>query len=248
MSEFKCSECEYKSYSKYNIQLHTNNVKMHGKTVSFEKIQTDIMCEFCEKYISTIPNLKKHLKICKVKKHNLEKELALKNKENKKLEEENKILKALNKKPSTVNNNHTQININLTAYNDPNLKGMEKYYLEAIKKAFLSVPHLIEKIHFNIEYPENQTIAIKNKRNKEAKIFNGQKWTTINEDIMMDELINNCEQILENYAEDDPEKMKHIEKYQDIKERDTEEVVMKDLKDEVKRVICDNSGMVKIKN
>ncbi len=148
--------------------------------------------------------------------------------------------------PSTINN--TQININLTAYNDPNLKGMEKYYLEAIKKAFLSVPHLIEKIHFNIEYPENQTIAIKNKRNKEAKIFNGRKWTTINEDIMMDELINNCEQILENYAEDDPEKMKHIERYQDIKERDTEEVVMKDLKDEVKRVIYDKSGMIKIKN
>jgi phage anti-repressor protein len=72
MSKFKCSECEYNSYSKYNIKLHVNNIKIHGKSVNFEEIKTNISCEFCEKSISTIPNLKKHLKICKVKKQNLE--------------------------------------------------------------------------------------------------------------------------------------------------------------------------------
>jgi hypothetical protein len=240
MSEYKCSICEYKSSQKNNVIRHINRQgKCGAEGAKLQILNIEIKCEFCEKHITLQSNLKKHLKICKVKKNNLEEEL-------KKKENEILVLKTkLEAKPSTINN--TQININLTAYNDPNLKGMEKYYLEAIKKAFLSVPHIIEKIHFNIEYPENQTIAIKNKRNREAKIFNGQKWTTINEDIMMDEIINNYEQLLENYAEDDPEKMRHIEKYWGIKERDSEEVIMKDLKDEVKRVIYDNSGMVKIR-
>jgi hypothetical protein len=39
---------------------------------------------------------------------------------------------------------------------------------------------------------------------------------------------NTYEQLLEDYAENDPERMEHIEKYRKIKERDSEETVLKD--------------------
>jgi len=167
---------------KNNVIRHINRLDKCGVgNPQTQVLKVEIKCEFCQKSITLKSNLIKHLKICKVKKQNLEEQLKRK-------EDEILVLKTkLEAKPSTINN--TQININLTAYNDPNLKGIEKYYYKAIKKAFLSVPHLIEKIHFNIEYPEHQTIAIKNKRSKEARVFNGRKWTSINQDVMMDELI-----------------------------------------------------------
>ena len=59
---------------------------------------------------------------------------------------------------------------------------------------------------------------------------------------------NTYEQLLEDYAENDLEHMEHIEKYRKIKERDSEETVLKDLKDEVKKLMYDNRNMIKIKN
>lgn len=241
MPEFKCSSCEYTSKKKCHVERHVNNViKCKELFSNVIDINIDIMCEYCKKNFTLESNLKRHIKTCKVKKNNLEEEVR-------KLKEELAVEKA---SKGVVNNIAQQniLNINLTAYNDPNLKGMEKYYLEAIKKAFLSVPYLIEKIHFNINYPENQSMVIKNNRTKIAKVYDGSKWTSIDENELIDEIINTYEQLLEDYAEDDPERMKHIERYKNIKERDSEESVLRDLKDEVKKLMYDNRNMVKIKN
>jgi hypothetical protein len=248
MSKFKCSICNYTSPFKYNVKNHINKQTKCGEGIAtiFEE-KSEIQCEFCKKTLTTVQHLNRHNKICKVKKINLEKELLAKDEEVKKLKDELAIEKASR---GTVNNIAQQNNliINLTAYNDPNLKGMEKYYLTAIKKAFMSVPYIIEKIHFNINYPENQSMVIKNNRTKVAKVYDGEKWKSMDENSLIDEIINTYEQLLEDYAENDPERMEHIEKYRKIKERDSEETVLKDLKDEVKKLMYDNRNMVKIKS
>ncbi len=252
---FECSICGYISDTKKSVIRHFNRKVKCGDGVPhiINKV-VNIKCEYCNVSFTIEDNMKRHLKICKVKKNNLEKELSVKNEENKILKEKLAIAEALAAKSSITNNNTNNIQqqnnliINLTAYNDPNLKGMEKYYLDAIKKAFMSVPYLIEKIHFNVSYPENQNIAIKNNRTKVAKVYDGAKWKSIDENDLIDEIINTYEQLLENYAEDDPDNMKHIERYKQIKERDSEELVLKDLKDEIKKLMYDNRNMVKIKN
>lgn len=90
--------------------------------------------------------------------------------------------------------------------------------------------------------------CITNFRTKLAKVFTGKEWKTMKEDILFDELIKTYEGLLEDWAEDHPERMKYIEQYKQIKERDGESNVMKKVKDEVKMLIYDKRDMIKIKN
>jgi hypothetical protein len=236
MSDYCCSECEYKSCVKSNMERHINNKCKNAKIIV---VKVNIICEYCKKSLTTMPNLKKHLKTCKIKKTNLEEEV-------KSLKEKLLVAEALAKKPTTINNN-TQININLAPWNDPLLPGdVERYYRESVKKIFLAVPTLIKYIHFNTEHPENHNICIKNGRSKTAKVYNGKEWETIDEDQLITTLINDYEQTLEDFSE--VKKLTFTKKYQEIKDRDGEEKVYDDLHNEVKRVIYDRNHMVKIKN
>jgi hypothetical protein len=240
---FGCSLCNYTTSLKHNANLHINKKNKCGEGVSvITELKIDISCEFCKKSFATKRNLGKHLGICKVKKINLEQE-------NKVLKEKLAIAEALNNKPTTINTNNIAqqniINVHLTAYNNPNLKDAEKYYKEAVKKIFMAVPTLIEKIHFNENSPENHNLVIKNARTKLAKVFNGKKWTTMDEEKLLDELVDTYENLLKDYAmENSP---KYITKMNIIKDRDTEEKVNEDLKTEVKKVLYDNRGIIKIK-
>jgi hypothetical protein len=240
---FECSVCNYSSDTKRSVQRHINKIiKCTDGTNNIPKmkqIKEDIHCEYCDKLISTKPNLTKHLKICKVKKENLEKKVV-------ELEKKLAVAEALAKKPSigTQNNN---INIQLAAWNDPRLpKDVEKYYKQAVKKIFLAVPTLIKFIHFNSEYPENHNICIKNARNKTAKVYNGKEWETIDEDELIQTLITDYEQTLEDYS--DEKNLKYTEKIREIKDRDSEEKVYDDLHDIVKCTLYDRNHMVKVKN
>jgi hypothetical protein len=260
--EFACSVCNYTSERKECVTAHINNKKTKcGEGIpEIIEIPVDIHCEFCNKEFATRPNLKRHLKTCKSKKINLEKEVKdLKEK----LDEANRQL-ALKSSPTTINNNNNNnttnntnnttninINFNLTSWRDPNYPdNMDYFYKEAVKKLFMSVPKLIELIHFNINLPENHNICIKNFRTKIAKVYNGKEWQTINEDQLLNDLINTYEGELENWADDEehPNTKKYIEKYNEIKERDGKTKVLNDLKDEVKKLIYDKRSMIKIKN
>ena len=255
--EFACSICGYKSELKIHVKRHLNNKTKCGEGVpEIIEIPIDINCEYCEKEFSTVPSMKRHLKTCKVKKSNLEEELSKKDEKIKELE--TKLSQKTNEPKSITNNidnstvNHIQtqnnIIINITPYNDPNLEGAEKYYLAALKKMFMSIPYIIEQIHFNTDFPENHNLCIKNYRTKLAKVFNGKEWKTMDEDVVINELIDTYERLLEDWAEDNPKRMQYIEKYKEIKERDGKSKMYKDLKDEVKKLIYDKRDMIKIKN
>ncbi len=240
MSEYKCSECDYSSPFKPNVKSHINKqIKCGTGVPTIITIISEIKCEHCNKLYASKQNLIKHLKICKVKKADLEEEVKM-------LKEKLAISEALNKKPNTSIGTQNNININLAPWNNPLLPNdVEKYYREAVKKIFLAIPTLIKFIHFNTDHPENHNICIKNARSKTAKVYNGKEWETIDEDELINALIADYEQTLEDYS--DTKKLKYSEKMQEIKDRDTEEKVYDDLHNEVKRVIYDRNHMVKIK-
>jgi uncharacterized Zn-finger protein len=242
---YKCSICDYESDKKYNVEKHINKKISCGegvKTIIEGKI--NYLCEYCKKKSTNKSNLTRHLKTCKVKKENLEEE-------NKILKEENKVLKALNTKSNVIigtqNNQINNIQIHLTPWNNPILpENVEKYYNEALKKLFLSIPTIIKQIHFNKDHPENHNISIKNMRSGIAKVYNGKEWESMDEKDVIRTLIDDYESTLTNYAsENNP---KYVEKMQKIKDRDTEEKVYDDLQLEVKRIIYDRNHMIKIKN
>jgi hypothetical protein len=249
MPEYKCSLCNYTTNYKTHINDHINRKNKcvpEGKPIALE-IDLDFSCNYCNGSLTSKSNLTRHLKTCKVKKENLEKELIVKNNEVKELKEEVKILKALNAKPNvTIGTQNNQININLAPWNNPTLPDdVEKYYNEALKKLFLSVPTLIKQIHFNKDHPENHNICIKNARSGIAKVYNGKEWESMDEKDVIRTLIDDYESTLTDYAHE--KNPKYNEKMKKIKDRDSEEKIYDDLHTEVKRVIYDRNHMVKTK-
>jgi hypothetical protein len=250
--KFKCSSCNYLSDNKHCVIKHINKKTKCGTgEAELIELKVEICCEFCNRLMSTKPNLTRHLKVCKVKKTSVEKELEIEKQKVIELEKKLAISEALNKKPTTINNdNSTNINniqIQLAPWNNPALPdNVEKYYNEALKKLFLSVPTLIKQIHFNKDHPENHNISIKNMRSGIAKVYNGKEWESMDEKDVIRSLINDYESTLTDYASE--KNPKYNEKMQKIKDRDSEEKVYDDLHTEVKRVIYDRNHMVKIKN
>lgn len=246
MVNYECVRCNYATDQKSRMRLHIH------KKIPCEPEKSDLNVLEYENDILNGDETKKFLD--KIKK--LEEEvLSLKN-DNSVLKNENIALKTTKKVNNNIGNsqiigdnmNNIIFNFNLTAYNDPNLEGAEKYYLNAVKKAFLSIPTIIENIHFNKEFPENHNICITNFRSKLAKVFNGKEWKTMDEDVLINELVLTYESLLEDWAEDHPERMKYIERYKEIKERDGESKVMREVKDEVKKLIYDKRSMIKLKS
>ena len=83
MSEFSCSNCNYTSDTKKSVKRH---IEIKCKAAEIIEIPVDINCEYCDKTFSTRPSLKRHLKTCKIRKANLEEELAQKDEKIKELE------------------------------------------------------------------------------------------------------------------------------------------------------------------
>jgi hypothetical protein len=257
MVQYTCPRCIFETDHKSKMKVHIerkNPCKCTKLDIEIKDYEKEILdrtfdmtkCVLCNTIFSDKTMYNDHKLEC-------DKQILNKLKE---LEEENLMLKSQlaikTSMPITnnIDNSTTNINfnINLYPYNDPNLPDADKLYREAIKKIFMSVPKLIELIHFNTDLPENHNICIKNFRSKIAKVYNGKEWKTMDEDKLIDELINTYEGDLENWAEDNPKRMQYIEKYREIKERDGKGKVYKDLKDEVKKLIYDKRDMIKIKN
>jgi len=215
MARYICNRCGYESFSKRNAERHINKTiqcKTNEETELKLIIIDDILyCDKCNKKYKTFDSLKRHQKSsCKI------------------INTTNNV---------QINNNY--ITISLTPYNDPNMKGMQPYLEAALRKTFLSIPNLIENVHFNNEYPENQNICITNKRTNDAKVFDGKKWKTVNKELLLNEIVDTYERELTNYAEENG-KTRFIKDYESAKRRGGVNAE-KDLKEEVHNVIYDNS-------
>ncbi len=89
MPEYKCSSCEYKSEYKTHVKDHINRKKKCGDGIlEIIEIKLDFMCEFCKKTFSNRTNLTRHIKTCKARKINLEKELIIKTEKIKEIKNE----------------------------------------------------------------------------------------------------------------------------------------------------------------
>jgi hypothetical protein len=245
MVKYECIRCEYETDQKSKMRMH-----IHRKIpCSPEKCDLNLV-DYEDDILNK--NESKQSLFDKIKK--LEDEILFLKNENIQLKNQSKILPIKPTQTGANINNGTQhinkqtnttnyITISLTPYNDPNMEGMEKYLEDAIRKTFLSVPNLIESVHFNKEYPENQNICITNKRTKDAKVFDGKKWKTINKDLLINEMSDTYERELANHAEEKGN-IRYLKEYERAKKRGDAE---KDLKEEVHNVIYDNSSTINTK-
>ena len=259
-------------YIKYNIldkiclklsstKIHKNpqkNVELHKKPQN-----STFFCNYCEKLFSRSDSLSRHLKKCKEKRKDEENKNNLVNLVNllnekienkdKQLEEKNNQIDKLIKKVGiNIGTQNIQQNIKILAYDSTDLSHLTNNdYLKCLKHSNFCIPHLIKKIHFNPDKPENHNIYISNLKNNYVMIYNGEKWMINDRDESIQSLIDDKESIIEQKLEEwiengknYPDIMKKFNRYLEKKENDT---VLNKIKNEIKLMLFNNRDIV-IKN
>ncbi len=243
--EFSCSICNYTSWQKAHIQKHFNNKNSCNGVIVENRV--DIYCEYCDRKYKTRPNLRKHLKTCKIKKDQEQDE-----KDKRIAELEAKLAKAEAKAgPQTVINNYIQVNVN--GYRQTSLEHLtDNQYSHAIKRMIYSVPQMIENVHFDPRVPENHNIYISNIKNKYAMVYDGSKWRSKPQDQVIDQLINDQEYAIEDWlgeGDNFPKEMKKFNEYLEKKEQSSKSDEIKEvIREEVKLLLYNNRDVIKNKS
>ena len=216
-------------------------------------------CEYCKKIFSHSQSLNRHVKHrCKVKqdkdneKEEMNKVVDLLNKQ---LEDQKQQINELIKKSGNTTINYQQNNnvnnIKLLGYRKTDISHLsDKDFINCISHSNFCIPHLIRKIHFDPNKPENHNIYISNIKNNYAMMYDGDKWNLSNRDDLVNEILEEKEIIIEEKLEEwlekgdrkYPEIMKKFTRYLEKKEHD---VVLDKIKDEIKLVLFNNRNLIK---
>jgi len=254
-------------YIKYNVkeklmviestksqQLSQNSQQKVNK----KSTQNDnYFCQYCERNFNFKQSYYRHMKTCKVKreidneKNEMNKMVDLLNNQ---LKDKDRKIDELIKKSGTTNITYNQQNINnnikLLGYRNTDISHLsDKDFISCISHSNFCIPHLIKKIHFDPDKPENHNIYISNIKNNYAMIYDGDKWNLTNKDDLINEILEEKEIIIEEKLEEwlakekqYPEIMKKFTRYLEKKEND---VVLDKIKDEVKLVLFNNRNIIK---
>jgi hypothetical protein len=129
-------------------------------------------CKYCKINFSNNSHMNRHMRLSCKNKNKVEDENKILKEEIKTLKknENNKITNISNINNGTANinnntNNTNNTNIHIHAYGKEDFSYIDKQTLLLAHRApFISVPHLVTRMFFNDEHPENQNVKWKNKK------------------------------------------------------------------------------------
>jgi hypothetical protein len=250
-NEFNCKYCE-KIYSR------TDSLNRHLKICKEKKKDDEVKQSMSE--LVKLLNKKLEEKDKQLEKQNIkfDKELEKRDKELEKRDKElekqlsikDKHIEELIKKAGINNNTiNVQNNIKLLSYSDTDRSHLtDNDILKCLKHSNFCIPHLIEKIHFDINKPENHNLYISNLKNKYVMMYDGNKWECKDRDEQINNLIDDNEGIIEYKLEEwiengvkYPEMMRKFNRY--IEKKDNDKVINK-IKDEIKLLLYNNRNIV----
>jgi len=214
-------------------------------------------CSYCCKTFSFKSGLSRHVKHrCCAKKtqEKIEKEQITELVENVKvLQDEIVMLKkykptkksVINNTINTVNNS-TINNITISTFGKENMAKIDKEEIrKALMRGFYSTLHLINAVHFNPAYPENQNVYISNMRNRYAHIVQGGEWKTILKTDLVDQLYNDKRDFIESHIEEHADNLTQsqlnaLERFFETKEKHEK---ITEIKTAIKFFIYDNKDI-----
>ena len=252
-AEFTQKPAEFTQKPTEFTQKHAELTQNYAE---FTQKHAEIKCEYCKKIFTRKDSLPRHLKTCKLKKEDEEDKKNLMNlvdmlneqliKRDKQIDEQNKQIQELIKKAGVnIGTQNIQQNIKILAYKNTDLSHLtDQDYLQCLNRSNMVIPHLIKKIHFNPEKPENHNIYISNIKNKYLMIYDGDKWTLSNKNETIDDLIDTNEVVIEQKLEEwlengkeYPQIMKKFKRYLEKKESDE---VKNAIKEEIRLILYNN--------
>ena len=238
---------------------------------------SNFTCEFCKKPFTRNSSRLRHYKSCnviKVQNESREKEYSdLKNLVklmNEKIEQTTMQFKSLKKEIKRKNNqivelqkkagitigtqnnniqNNIKNDIKILAFNKTDMSHLnDTDFLSFLDHANFCIPHMIKKLHFDPEKPENHNIYISNIKNNYVMLYDGNKWTLQDQKNVIDNLLQDNTYILEEKMEDwikrgqkYPKIMEKFNRYLEKKESDN---ILDQIKEEVKLILFNNRQVI----
>ena len=248
----KKKECKYcdKTYSRIDsLNRHLKTCKEKKKDDEVKQSMSELVKLLNKKLEEKDKQLENQNKKFEQELNKRDKELDKRDKE---LDRRNKQIDELIKKAGINNSNNTinvQNNIKLLSYSDTDRSHLtDKDILKCLKHSNYCIPHLIEKVHFDINKPENHNIYISNLKNKYVMIYDGNKWKCADREEQIWNLIDDNETIIEYRLEEwiengnkYPEMMRKFNRY--IEKKDNNKVINK-IKDDIKLLLYNNRNIV----
>jgi hypothetical protein len=263
MVVYVCPRCHYTTDDKSCINRHYNRKRIcdiYYEDVSLEdcidklKEKRKPMCEHCRKIYSRNDSLKRHMKICKEKqiaKLIVEKEEEIKELRNR-LEQQqhpttttNTSIGNHNKFNSDNITNNNTINININDFKNTNYTIALEDLKESIKQSLLKndgrnmnieCENLIELVHCNDKYPENQNILLTDISRGDAKIKQGDRFIKVPKSEAIDQTAQNIVNLLK-----DNQLFNRYVKFHENKDEDT----LREDNKAIERVLYNNKEKVK---
>ena len=123
------------------------------------------------------------------------------------IEQKNKIIKenkAINKYSTNINSNNTTNNtsnhITINNYITPNIEYLEyNIKKECIYTDYVYFLPILKALFFNKEHPENHSISYSNTRSNKISVYNGNEWILQNRVDIINDIIDNCDDILSGF-------------------------------------------------
>lgn len=220
-SQWICKRCNHSTTSKGNLLSHLR--RKQSCIVSQEDISVDILikeltnddnkkfsCPKCNTKLSTRPSLSRHKKNCNVEPEETKDKcvvdadiIAALQKQNQELVERlEQVERRLNTPHNQNITNNTQININV---NTNNFGNEDTSYLshDFLSHCLLNprkgMSSLIENIHYNREYPNNQNLRCKSLKQNLFEKYIDSEWRTCDASNTLDELIKKGYRILNSH-------------------------------------------------
>lgn len=250
-NEYKCEFCKRGLSSYKNLWRHLKTCKEKKQEEEVKESMTELVKILNKKLEEKDKELEKQNRKFEKELTKRDKELEKRDKElEKQLSIKDKHIEELIKKAGINNNTiNVQNNIKLLSYSDTDRSHLtDKDILKCLKHSNFCIPHLIEKVHFDVNKPENHNLYISNLKNKYVMMYDGNKWECKDRDEQINNLIDDNEGIIEYKLEEwienggkYPEMMRKFNRY--IEKKDNDKVINK-IKDEIKLLLYNNRNIV----
>lgn len=208
---YSCKRCGYETEHKQNLMRHLRNKTPCPSILcndSIENILKDLIkkqyndvtfdCEYCKKMFNNRSSMYRHSRICKIKYD--ESQVQVSTLQNQINELKDLLSKNINVTQNTNNGtiNNTHININLRDFGEENMMAISK---ELIGDYFLNLQFrdLLENLHCDPEFPENQNVRIKSIKRKVLEIYKNNKWNPMTFVNGLNELLLQGHKIFKEY-------------------------------------------------
>jgi len=249
-----CSVCNISFTKKANYDRHLTSQKHQKREMNSKAM---FQCKNCYKYFSSKQGCYSHEKNCKISqcpkviiKDNNDEKKEMQMQIHKQQQEidnlkinlhfllENGINNTTNNTNNTTNHIETQNVIVVNSFGSENTEYItDKIIKKLIDSPYISIPKLIEKIHFDPDHPENHNIKVTNKKLNYAEVVRDNKWVTTNKKKAIEDMIENGYNILGDKYTDNIDNIQDVkqERFESFQKKYNEEDkdLMKDLKEEV---------------